>query len=130
MWGNRMSPDQDRGTRPGDSDEDDALPPTDEQRAGWHGVQQRARGMTHHQAKAALEAAREAAERSSPGDGPERARAEAEIEEWERITDALADHAGYYDPQVDPFVQGELAGQSDRERDQPPAPRPTGNDAG
>ncbi|WP_203600987.1 hypothetical protein [Streptomyces sp. SID10853] len=125
-----MSPDQDRGTRPGGSDADEAVPPTDEQRAGWRGVQQRARGMTHHQAKAALEAAREAAERSPLDDGPERARSEAEIEEWERITDALADHAGYYDPEVDPFVQGELAGQSDRERDQPSAPRPTEGDAG
>ncbi|WP_328335109.1 MULTISPECIES: hypothetical protein [unclassified Streptomyces] len=109
-----MSTDQDHGTSRGS---DDAQSPSDEQRAGWRSVQQRAKGLNHHQAKAALEAARQKAEESSRRDGPEREqfRAEAEIEEWERIAEALADHAGRYDPDTDPFVQGELAGQADRE---------------
>ncbi|MCX4728725.1 hypothetical protein [Streptomyces sp. NBC_01306] len=109
-----MSSDQDRGTGRGSGD---AQSPTDEQRAGWHSVRQRAEGLTHHQAKAALEAARQTVEANSRRDGPRRehSRAEAEVEEWERITEALADHAGRYDPDADPFVQGELAGQADRE---------------
>lgn len=117
--GNGMSADQGRGTG---RYSDDAQSPTDEQRAGWHSVQQRSKGLTHHQAKAALEAARLAAEKNSRHDGPERenTRAEAEIEEWERITEALADHAGRYDPDTDPFVQGELAGQADRAPSRPP----------
>ncbi|WP_371789764.1 hypothetical protein OG285_00370 [Streptomyces sp. NBC_01471] len=123
-----MNSDQDSRARSGSDYE--ALPPTDGQRAGWHWVQQRAKGLTHHQAKAALEAARQTAEESSRRDGPERERAEAEIEEWERITDALADHDGRYDPDVDPFVQGELAGQADREPGGlPSVPRPAGDGA-
>ncbi|MFE2378487.1 hypothetical protein [Streptomyces sp. NPDC059398] len=116
-----MSSDQDRGAGLGSDEE--VQSPTDEQRAGWHEVRQRARGLTHHQAKAALEAARRTADESARGAGGERGRArvQAEIEEWERITEALADHDGRYDPGADPFVQGELAGRADRASVPPPA---------
>ncbi|WP_405773980.1 hypothetical protein [Streptomyces sp. NBC_00859] len=118
-----MSSEQDSGTRRDTGY--DTPPPNDEQRAGWHSVQQRAKGLTHHQAKAALEAARRTADEDRrPGQEQDRTRAGAEIEEWERIVESLADHDGRYDPDVDPFVQGELAGHSDRAPDQPSLPRP------
>jgi hypothetical protein len=89
--------------------------PTADERAAWRHVQRRATGMTHHEAKAARDAARLAADSSALSDG-EAVRAGAEAEEWERVTHALADHAGTYDPDVDPFVQGERAARADHGR--------------
>ncbi|MFF7203560.1 hypothetical protein [Streptomyces sp. NPDC008141] len=83
--------------------------PSPEEKAGWTAARQRAAGMTHHEAKAALEAAK----KDAPDDAADAVRVQAEIEEWERIVEALADHAGAYDPVADPFVQGELAGEQD-----------------
>ncbi|MFD7712827.1 hypothetical protein ACFV6E_39935 [Streptomyces sp. NPDC059785] len=87
--------------------------PTGDEHTAWEDVRRRATGMTHHEAKAARDSAREAAESVSPG-GREAVRACAEAEEWERITDALADHAGTYDPDTDPFVQGEQEARTHR----------------
>ncbi|MFD5080440.1 hypothetical protein [Streptomyces sp. NPDC058371] len=94
---------------------DTADEPTGDERAAWRHVQRRATGMSHHEAKAARDAARDAADSSSLSDG-EAVRAGAEAEEWERVTDALADHAGTYDPDIDPFVQGERAARADHGR--------------
>jgi hypothetical protein len=85
--------------------------PTGDERAAWEDVRRRATGMSHHESKAARDAARHAA-RSHSLTGGEAVRAEAEVEEWERVTDALADHAGTYDPEIDPFVQGEKAART------------------
>ncbi|MER7661863.1 hypothetical protein [Streptomyces sp. NPDC096193] len=87
--------------------------PSPAEKTGWTAARKRAAGMTHHEAKAALEAARHAAKKDTSADASEAVRMQAEIEEWERIVDALADHAGAYDPEADPFVQGELAGEQD-----------------
>ncbi|WNO70810.1 MULTISPECIES: hypothetical protein [unclassified Streptomyces] len=87
--------------------------PSPAEKAGWTAARQRAAGMTHHEAKAALEAAQHAAKRDAFDDAADAVRVHAEIEEWERIVEALADHAGAYDPVADPFVQGELAGEQD-----------------
>ncbi|WP_328581265.1 hypothetical protein [Streptomyces sp. NBC_00370] len=79
------------------------------QKAGRASVRQRAQGMTHHQVAAALDEAKEA-------DGPaDDERGSAEIAEWERIEELLADHDGPYDPDSDPFVQGELTARAGRE---------------
>ncbi|MGW3818419.1 hypothetical protein [Streptomyces sp. NPDC005046] len=89
--------------------------PSEQEHAVWDRVRRAATGMNHHEAKAALEEARKVTEDSSPGDGqaPE---ARTEADEWERITDTLADHAGSYDPATDPFVQGQLAARTHRAR--------------
>jgi hypothetical protein len=81
--------------------------------AVWERVCRAATGMNHHRAKAALDDARNAAADVSPT-GRQALDARAEVEEWERITDALADHAGAYDPATDPFVQGRLAARTHR----------------
>ncbi|MEU1042456.1 hypothetical protein ACFYP4_21550 [Streptomyces sp. NPDC005551] len=97
-----------------DTTEDTGAPqdgPTGEERAAWEDVRRRATGMSHHESKAARDAARHAAKSDALTDG-ETARADAEVEEWERVTDALADHAGTYDPEIDPFVQGEKAART------------------
>lgn len=79
------------------------------QKAGRASVRQRAQGMTHHQVAAALDEAKEA---GGPADDE---RGSAEIAEWERIEELLADHDGPYDPDSDPFVQGELTARAGRE---------------
>ncbi|MER5473252.1 hypothetical protein [Streptomyces sp. NPDC002685] len=87
--------------------------PSEREHAAWERVRSAATGMNHHRAKAALDDARKAAaDLSSPGRQTLDARAEAD--EWERITDTLADHAGSYDPATDPFVQGQLAALTHR----------------
>ncbi|MFD9461816.1 hypothetical protein [Streptomyces sp. NPDC060027] len=87
--------------------------PSEREHAVWDRVRRAATGMNHHKAKAALDGARKAAEGGSPGEGQARD-ARTEADEWERITDTLADHAGSYDPATDPFVQGQLAARTNR----------------
>ena len=89
--------------------------PSEREHAVWDRVRRAATGMNHHEAKVSLEQARKAAEDGSPGErqAPD---ARAEADEWERITDTLADHAGSYDPATDPFVQGQLAARTHRAR--------------
>ncbi|MCX5001530.1 hypothetical protein OHB05_02655 [Streptomyces sp. NBC_00638] len=87
--------------------------PSERDHAVWDRVRRAATGMNHHEAKAALEEARKAAEGGAPGEGQTRD-ARTEADEWERITDTLADHAGSYDPATDPFVQGQLAARTHR----------------
>ncbi|MFI1439576.1 hypothetical protein [Streptomyces fructofermentans] len=104
----------DHGPDTGFADDDAGGPagPTSEEHAAWADVRRRATGMTHHEAKAAREEARAAA-RSRSLTGPDAVRARAEAEEWERVTESMADHAGPYDPRCDPFVQGEEAARAD-----------------
>lgn len=87
--------------------------PSGQEHAAWDRVRDAATGMNHHQAKAAFEKAEQAA-----GDGASEGRespgTRAELDEWERITDTLADHAGSYDPAADPFVQGQLTARANR----------------
>ncbi|MGW0555709.1 hypothetical protein ACWDZ6_16065 [Streptomyces sp. NPDC002926] len=90
---------------------DEPIPAT---RAAWSSVREQATGMTHHEAKAALRAAQHSLEESSASD-EQRERREFEEAEWQRIVESLADHDGPYDPASDPYVQGQLAGQQDRE---------------
>ncbi|WP_339127496.1 hypothetical protein WJM95_00895 [Streptomyces sp. f51] len=89
--------------------------PSEREHAVWDRVRRTATGMNHHRAKAALGEARKAAEEAS-AEGTAAPDARTEVDEWERITDALADHAGSYDPAADPFVQGQLAARSHRAR--------------
>ncbi|MFH8391189.1 hypothetical protein [Streptomyces sp. NPDC018036] len=89
--------------------------PSEREHAVWDRVRRTATGMNHHRAKAALGEARKAAEEAS-AEGTAASDARTEVDEWERITDALADHAGSYDPAADPFVQGQLAARSHRAR--------------
>ncbi|MFJ1598045.1 hypothetical protein [Streptomyces sp. NPDC088261] len=106
-----------------DTGEPDAGAPdtTAEEKAGRHAVRGRARGLSHHEVAAALEDAQsrlpeedsDGGEEEATAD-PSRARALAEVEEWERIEALLAVHAGTYDPDTDAFVQGGLAGEADR----------------
>jgi hypothetical protein len=90
--------------------------PSEREHAVWDRVRRAATGMNHHEAKAALGHAREAAEDSSSPTGRQALDARTEAAEWERITDTLADHAGPYDPAADPFVQGRLAARTHRAR--------------
>ncbi|MEV6653618.1 hypothetical protein [Streptomyces sp. NPDC051219] len=90
-----------------------AAPPTDAERALWSSIRKQASGKSHREVKAALEAAKGEAGRTPQTDGGRCAR--AQIDEWERILETLADHDGPYDPDADPFVQGQLMGQHDRE---------------
>ncbi|MEY2243494.1 hypothetical protein ACN6K9_002754 [Streptomyces sp. SAS_267] len=87
--------------------------PSEREHAVWDRVRRAATGMNHHRAKAALDDARKAAEDSSPAGGTAPG-TQTEVDEWERITETLADHAGTYDPATDPFVQGQLAARSHR----------------
>ncbi|MFF3420968.1 hypothetical protein ACFYW9_40995 [Streptomyces sp. NPDC002698] len=87
--------------------------PSEREHAVWDRVRRTATGMNHHRAKAALDDARKAAE-ESPSAGGTTPDTQTELEEWERITETLADHAGSYDPATDPFVQGQLAVRSRR----------------
>ncbi|MGC4987187.1 hypothetical protein ACLQ18_42525 [Streptomyces sp. DT193] len=89
--------------------------PSEREHAVWDRVRRTATGMNHHRAKAALDEARKAAE-ESPSAGGTTPDTQTELDEWERITETLADHAGSYDPATDPFVQGQLAARSRRAR--------------
>ncbi|WP_327263513.1 hypothetical protein OG444_20325 [Streptomyces sp. NBC_01232] len=67
-------------------------------------VRERATGMTHHRAQAALETVL-----ADAGDLESAAAAvRAEAAEWQRITDLLLDHGGPYAPETDAYVQGQL----------------------
>lgn len=98
-------------------DQGDALSTEDEpsgqEHAAWERVRDAATGMNHHQAKAACEEAERAAE-DGTADERQSLAARAELDEWERITDTLSDHAGSYDPATDPFVQGQLTARANR----------------
>ncbi|MFD8925674.1 hypothetical protein [Streptomyces mirabilis] len=101
-----MSLEQHRASGPVDDTGDEVPEPSDEERAAWARVRRSATGMCHHEARSALATARKAARGGSPT-GRDAVVARAEVEEWERVTGTLADHAGPYDPADDPFVQGE-----------------------
>ncbi|MEV8565902.1 hypothetical protein AB0436_10040 [Streptomyces sp. NPDC051322] len=97
------------------ADESDRL--RDEEKAGRAEVRTQARGLTHHQVKAAFKEAQSQLP-EDPADDEKTdgaARARAELEEWRRIARLLADQAGPYDPDTDAFLQGELAAEADRE---------------
>ncbi|KMO96618.1 hypothetical protein [Streptomyces roseus] len=84
-------------------------------------VRDRATGMTHHKARAALEAVLAAAGDLETVDPAVRAGAA----EWQRIADLLLDHGGPYTPDTDAYVQGQLtARHHHRDRPRPPAPSP------
>jgi hypothetical protein len=110
-----VSLEQDRTSGLGDDAGDGVSEPSDEERAAWERVRRSATGMRHHEAKAALDAARKTA-RNGSLTGREALIARVEAEEWERVTDTLVDHAGPFDPAADPFVQGELAARALRAR--------------
>ncbi|MFD0268840.1 hypothetical protein ACFVGY_20060 [Streptomyces sp. NPDC127106] len=74
--------------------------PAPGERAVLDQVRAEATGMRHHQAEAALEAARE--EGADP----------AVVAEWERIEEHLTTHGGPYAPETDPYVQGQLEARS------------------
>ncbi|MFB7263175.1 hypothetical protein ACFCXH_13535 [Streptomyces nojiriensis] len=67
-------------------------------------VRERAVGLTHHEARAALEAVLAAAGDLERADAAVR----AEAAEWQRICELLFDHGGPYTPDADPYVQGQL----------------------
>ncbi|MGW8780555.1 hypothetical protein ACWGNM_21220 [Streptomyces sp. NPDC055796] len=88
-------------------------------------VRDRATGMTHHEAQAALDAV--LADVGAGTDDLESADAavRAEAAEWQRITDLLLDHGGPYTPDTDAYVQGQLTARDHhRDRPRPPAPSP------
>ncbi|MCM2423520.1 hypothetical protein [Streptomyces sp. RKAG293] len=90
----------------------------DEAHAVRSSVRRAARGMAHHEAEEELEKAqseedggKQGGEQGEDGeDGP----ISPAVEEWERIVDLLTTHAGPYDPDSDPFVQGELTAHANR----------------
>ncbi|MFJ8934736.1 hypothetical protein ACIRL0_03340 [Streptomyces sp. NPDC102365] len=106
-----MSPQQDRASGLVDDASDEVVEPSEDERAAWERVRRSAKGMRHHEAKNAWDEARKAAEDGSRT-GRDALIARAEAEEWERVTEALFDHAGAYDSADDPFVQGELEGRA------------------
>ncbi|MEU9098428.1 hypothetical protein [Streptomyces sp. NPDC048361] len=89
--------------------------PTEAERAGREAVRRQAQGMGHHEAAQAFR--RLAAAPDSPSedeaegqeDQADGGRRLAELAEWERIVDQLSLHAGTYDIDTDPYVQGERA---------------------
>ncbi|MCZ4124813.1 hypothetical protein [Streptomyces sp. H39-S7] len=85
----------------------------DEAQAVRNSIRRAARGMAHHEAEDAL--GRAQAEVAGGEDGDEDGPVSPAVEEWERIVDLLTTHAGPYDPDSDPFVQGELTAQANRE---------------
>jgi len=109
-----VSPEQDRAPGPVDDMSDEVAQPSEAERDAWARVRRSATGMRHHEAKDALDGAREAAEDGSLTDR-DALIAQAEIDEWERIAEALFDHAGVYDAADDPFVQGEAEGRAHHE---------------
>ncbi|MFG2361589.1 hypothetical protein ACGFY3_08065 [Streptomyces mirabilis] len=114
-----MSLEQHRASGPVDDTGDEVPEPSDAERAAWARVRRSATGMRHHEARSALATARKAA-RDGSLTGRDAVVARAEVEEWERVTGTLADHAGPYDPADDPFVQGEQDAHDGRA---PVAPR-------
>ncbi|MFI8784434.1 hypothetical protein ACWIGB_15650 [Streptomyces albidoflavus] len=92
--------------------------PIDYAKVGRSSVRRRARGMTHSEAVAGLEAAEQRAhldrrDESAFDDGGRRA---AELAEWQRVVQLLAATGGPYDPDADVVVQEELA--EDRRREE------------
>ncbi|MEU3460570.1 hypothetical protein ABZ721_11515 [Streptomyces sp. NPDC006733] len=85
----------------------------DEAQAVRTAIRGAARGMAHHEAEEALEKAR--SEETGGEGGDEDGAVSPAVEEWERIVDLLTTHAGPYDPDTDPFVQGELTAQANRD---------------
>ncbi|MCM9080729.1 hypothetical protein OG304_15415 [Streptomyces sp. NBC_00160] len=67
-------------------------------------VRDRATGLTHHEAQAALEAVLADAGDLERADAAVR----AEAAEWQRISELLFDHGGPYAPDTDAYVQGQL----------------------
>lgn len=90
--------------------------PVDEAQAVRNAIRRTARGMAHHEAEEELERARSADTGGDDGgkDGGEDGPVGPAVEEWERIVDLLTTHAGPYDPDTDPFVQGELTAQANQ----------------
>ncbi|MGW2051939.1 hypothetical protein ACWCPF_43495 [Streptomyces sp. NPDC001858] len=91
--------------------------PVDWAKVGRRSVRRRARGMTHPEAAPALEDAelqqhmvRDHEDLAGDERGP------AEVAEWTRIVQLLADTGGTYDPDADAVVQDELAADAERER--------------
>ncbi|MFE4055608.1 hypothetical protein ACFXP3_04730 [Streptomyces sp. NPDC059096] len=92
--------------------------PVDYPKIGRSSVRRRARGMTHSEAVAGLEAAEQQAhldrrDEAAFDDGGRRA---AELAEWQRVVQLLAVSGGPYDPDADVVVQEELA--KDRRREE------------
>ncbi|WP_328302890.1 hypothetical protein OG389_34225 [Streptomyces sp. NBC_00435] len=87
--------------------------PSDAERAARAQVRERATGLTHHETAAALEAAEAAAEEASGDLESADDATRASVAEWRRITDLLFDHGGPYSPDIDAFVQGQLAARAD-----------------
>ncbi|WP_186784577.1 hypothetical protein [Streptomyces sp. CBG33] len=92
--------------------------PIDYAKVGRSSVRRRARGMTHGEAVAGLEAAEQQAhldrrDESAFDDGGRRA---AELAEWQRVVQLLAATGGPYDPDADVVVQEELANDRRREK--------------
>lgn len=110
-----MTPEQDRATGTDDETRDEMSEPSAPEEAAWERVRRSATGMRHHEAKTATETARRIAE-DAPRPGQDAVIARAEVEEWERITETLTVHAGSYDPESDPYVQGQRAGRARRYR--------------
>ncbi|PKV89826.1 hypothetical protein [Streptomyces sp. TLI_146] len=94
--------------------------PTEAERTGRAAVRRQAQGMNHHEAAKAFHRLAARADSPAPEDigepsaEPDGGRRAAELAEWERIVDQLAGHAGTYDVESDPYVQGErtAAGES------------------
>lgn len=91
--------------------------PVDYAKVGRSSVRRRARGMTHGEAVAGLEAAEQQAhldrrDESAFDDGGRRT---AELAEWQRVVQLLAATGGPYDPDGDVVVQEELADDRRRE---------------
>ncbi|MFD9793500.1 hypothetical protein ACFWXK_21425 [Streptomyces sp. NPDC059070] len=89
--------------------------PTRAEHAGRAAVRRQAQGMTHHEAAKAFHRLAARADSPAPEDigepsqEPDGGRRAAELAEWERIVEQLAGHAGTYDVESDPYVQGERA---------------------
>ncbi|OAR25839.1 hypothetical protein A8W25_09905 [Streptomyces sp. ERV7] len=89
--------------------------PTEAEHAGRAAVRRQAQGMTHHEAARAFHLLASRADSPAPKDigepsaDPDGGCRVAELAEWERIVDQLAVHAGTYDVESDPYVQGERA---------------------
>ncbi|WP_198357528.1 hypothetical protein [Streptomyces fildesensis] len=86
----------------------------DEAHAVRSSVRRDARGMVHHEAEEALAKARSEEDGGEHGEDGEDGPISPAVEEWERIVDLLTTHAGPYDPDSDPFVQGELTAHANR----------------
>ncbi|MGW6247894.1 hypothetical protein [Streptomyces roseolus] len=92
--------------------------PVDYAKVGRSSVRRRARGMRHSEAVAALEEAELHArlDRRDEAAADDGGRRDAELAEWQRVVQLLADTGGPYDPDADPVVQEELA--EDRRREE------------